>query len=101
MIAIILFLGCVLAFLAGAGVLVVAKSAIHEIEAFMLFLIGAVLLTGASVVEAINIARNKLIKAMEDSNFLLNIIANHTASKPEVRNGIQPSDWTGGPTSEE
>lgn len=46
--------------LAGMGILVVAKSAIHEIEAFVLFLIAAVLLIGASIVEAINAARLKL-----------------------------------------
>jgi len=57
---VVLLLLCGLAFLAGAGILVDAKSAIHEIEAFMLFLISAVLLTGASVVEAINIARKKI-----------------------------------------
>lgn len=57
---ILLFLLCVFAFLAGAGILASAKSAIHEIEAFMLFLISAVLLTGASVVEAINVARKKI-----------------------------------------
>ena len=34
-----------------------AKSAIHEIEAFLLFLIGAVFLVGAAIVEAINSQR--------------------------------------------
>jgi GYF domain 2 len=57
---IVLFLLCVLAFLAGGGILAAAQSAIHEIEAFILFLISAVLLVGASVVEAINAARKKI-----------------------------------------
>ena len=57
---VILFLLSVLAFLAGSGVLVGAESAIHEIEAFMLYLISAVFLSGAAVVEAINAARKKL-----------------------------------------
>jgi hypothetical protein len=57
---IILFLLSVLAFLAGSGVLVGAESAIHEIEAFMLYLISAIFLSGAAVVEAINAARKKL-----------------------------------------
>ena len=61
----VLFLLCVLAFLAGAGILADAKSAIHEIEAFILFLISAVLLAGASVVEAINLARKKVEAKME------------------------------------
>lgn len=43
-----------LAFLAGAGILAGAQSAIHEIEGFMLFLICAVLISGAATVGAIN-----------------------------------------------
>jgi len=57
---IVLFLFCVLAFLAGVVILVGAQSAIHEIEAFMFFLISAVFLIGASVVEAINMASKKI-----------------------------------------
>jgi hypothetical protein len=57
---VVLFLLCVMAFLAGCGVLLAATTAIHEIQAFMLFLISAVLLTGASVVEAINLARKRI-----------------------------------------
>ena len=48
-----LFILAVLAALAGAGILVSAKSAIHEIEAFILFLVGAVCLSGAAIVEAV------------------------------------------------
>lgn len=57
---ILLFLLAVLAFLAGAGVLTAAKSAIHEIEAFILFLIGAVFISGAGVVEAVNVLRKEV-----------------------------------------
>ena len=49
-----LFILCVLSFLAGVMILAGAKSAIHEIEGFLLFLIGAVFLIGAAIVEAIN-----------------------------------------------
>lgn len=42
---ILLFLLAVLTFLAGAGILAAAKSAIHEIEAFILFLISAVFIS--------------------------------------------------------
>ncbi len=65
---ILLFLLCALAFLAGAGILANAQSAIHEIEAFILFLISAVFLVGASVVEAINIARKKIESSMREAS---------------------------------
>ena len=52
-----LFILAVLAALAGAGTLVSAKSAIHEIEAFILFLVGAVCLSGAAIVEAVSSLR--------------------------------------------
>ncbi len=50
---ILLFLSSVLAFLAGLGILVASKSAIHEIEGFVLFIVSAVLFSGAVIVEAI------------------------------------------------
>lgn len=46
-------LACLTAF-AGVAVLLGAKSAIHEIEAFVLFLIGAVLLGSAAIVESVS-----------------------------------------------
>ena len=55
-----LFLLSVLVFLAGVGILSAAQSAIHEIDAFILFLICAVLLVGAAIVQAINIARKRI-----------------------------------------
>ena len=57
---IVLFLLAILAFLAGAGILAGAQSAIHEIEAFILFLICSVFITGAAVVEAVNLLRKEL-----------------------------------------
>lgn len=51
---ILLFVLAIFAFVFGLGFLGVAESAIHEIESFILFLISAVLMSGASVVEAIN-----------------------------------------------
>jgi len=57
---ILLFLLAILTFMAGASILAVAKSAIHEIEAFILFLISAVFISGASVVEAVNLLRKEV-----------------------------------------
>ncbi len=50
----------VLSFFAGAGIFASAKSAIHEIEAFVLFLIAAVFLVGASAVDAITSLRKSI-----------------------------------------
>lgn len=66
--SIVLFVLCVLAFLAGAGILAAAQSAIHEIEAFLLFLISAVLLMGASVVDAIGAARRRIEGLLQGFN---------------------------------
>jgi hypothetical protein len=54
---IFLFILCVLSFLAGVMVSAGVKSDIHEIEAFLLFLIGAVFLVGAAIVGAIHSQR--------------------------------------------
>jgi hypothetical protein len=43
----------VLALLAGGSIFSVAKSAVHEIEAFILLLIGAVFLVGAALLDAL------------------------------------------------
>lgn len=50
---VILFILAILAFLAGFGILVAAKSAVHEIEAFVVYVVAAVLLSGAAIVDAI------------------------------------------------
>jgi hypothetical protein len=57
---ILLFVLGLVAFLCGASVMAVAQSAVHEIEAFILFLIGAVFVSGAAIVEAVNGVRKKL-----------------------------------------
>jgi len=57
---ILLFLLALLAFLLGVIILASAKSAIHEIEAFILFLIGAVFISGAAILESMNLLRKKL-----------------------------------------
>jgi cytochrome c biogenesis protein CcdA len=57
---ILLFILGLVAFLYGASVMGVARSAVHEIEAFILFLIGAVFISGAAIVEAVNAVRKKL-----------------------------------------
>ena len=54
---IFLFILCVLSFLAGFMILAGAKSAIHEIEGFLLFLISAVFLVGAAIIDAIHSQR--------------------------------------------
>jgi hypothetical protein len=56
----LLFVLAVLAFLAGAMVLVGAQSAIHEIEGFVLFVCSAVFLAGSAIVEAVNQLRDRL-----------------------------------------
>ena len=58
---IILFFGAIAAILFGFMMLVAAKSAIHEIEAFILFLIGAVCLSGAGIIDAMYAMQKKLL----------------------------------------
>lgn len=65
---IFLFILSFFAFIAGFGILVAAKSAIHEIEAFMLFLVSSVLLIGAAIVEAITQVQEKLKPLIESSS---------------------------------
>ena len=55
---IFLLILCLLSGLAGLLIFAAAKSAIHEIEAFVLFLIAAVFLVGAAIVDAIHSQRN-------------------------------------------
>jgi 4-hydroxybenzoate polyprenyltransferase len=60
MMRIMLFILAILVFLAGVGILADAKSAIQEIEAFILFLIASVFISGAGVVEAVNLLRKDM-----------------------------------------
>jgi hypothetical protein len=64
---ILLFILAILAFLAGASIFAAAKSAIHEIEGFMLFLISAVFISGAGVVEAVNLLRKDMASFKEQA----------------------------------
>ncbi|MEA2031445.1 MAG: hypothetical protein U9N55_07625 [candidate division Zixibacteria bacterium] len=59
---ILLFILAIVAFFAGGAILADAKSAIHEIEAFIIFLISAVFISGAGIVEAVHQLRKELIK---------------------------------------
>lgn len=62
--AVILFLGAILVGLGGMLILANAQGAIHEIEAFILLLIAAVLGTGAFIVEALSLGFKKVTKAL-------------------------------------
>jgi len=61
----ILFIGFVIALLIGGSILLSAQSAIHEIEAFILFLISAVLLAGACIVDAVNGVKKEIREKLE------------------------------------
>lgn len=56
-----------LSFLAGGLIFFSAQSAIHEIEAFILFLIAAVFVVGFTIVDAIVAAREKIGKTLQSS----------------------------------
>src|SRR6187397_894873 len=56
----ILHLGAALSFLSGFVVLIVAKSPVQEISAFVLFVGSAVFIVGVCVVEAISITRKSI-----------------------------------------
>ena len=49
-----LFIVAILAFLFGLGVMVGSKSAVHEIEAMILFLISTVSMGCAGIIESVN-----------------------------------------------
>lgn len=57
---IVLFVLAILAFLSGFGILASAKSAIHEIEAFVLYIVSAVFFSGSAIVGAVNRIGDKL-----------------------------------------
>jgi hypothetical protein len=64
---ILLFILCAIAIFFGIALLGAAQSAVHEIEAFVLFLIAAVLLSGAAIIEAINLTGKKLLAAIDSA----------------------------------
>ena len=55
---ILLFLIAGFTFLGGLGILFGAKSAIHEIEAFLLFIISIISISGAGIVDAVHTLRS-------------------------------------------
>jgi len=57
---IILFVLASLAFIGGAAILTTNKSAAHEIEGLILLVIFAIFLTGAGIVEAINLLKKEI-----------------------------------------
>ena len=58
---VLLFVGAILAFVIGLLWLLVARSAIHEIQSFMLLLIAAVCMSGAGIVEAVNTLKKEVL----------------------------------------
>ncbi|GIW89844.1 MAG: hypothetical protein KatS3mg109_0276 [Pirellulaceae bacterium] len=63
-----LYLLSALALFTGVGILINAQSAVHEIEAFVVFLISAVYLVGASVIGAINSARKRIESSIREAS---------------------------------
>ncbi len=61
----ILFVLSIAAILYGTMIMGIAQSAIHEIEAFILFLVGAVLLSGGTIVKAVNTVHTKLAAVLK------------------------------------
>jgi high-affinity nickel permease len=57
---VVLFLLAIFAFLAGANALMEAKSVFHEIVGVILFLISAVFISAAAVVEAVGLLRKQV-----------------------------------------
>jgi hypothetical protein len=57
---IILFVLAIFSFIGGAAILTTAKSAAHEIEGLILLVVFAVFLSGAGIVEAINLLKKEM-----------------------------------------
>lgn len=53
----------IIAFVMGFGIFSQARSAVHEIEAFVLFAVSAILFSGYAIVSAINLLSNKIEKS--------------------------------------
>lgn len=77
---IVLAILCVLTFLGGCSIMAGAKSAIHEIESFILFLISAVLLIGGAVIEALSRSHKKFESVVES----MSATARNTAEGVQV-----------------
>lgn len=65
---VILFLMSLGAGCFGALIFLASESAIHEIEAFILFLIAAVFIGSAAICDAVIIARNQIVDAIEEAS---------------------------------
>lgn len=65
---VILLFAAILAFFAGGSVLNNSQSVLHEIEAFILLLIGAVFLSGACIIDAVYLIGKKIITKIPDKN---------------------------------
>jgi hypothetical protein len=70
--SILLFLLSIIAGFIGFAIMYDAKSAIHEIESFILFLIASVLFSGAIITDAVNKVRKKLDSESEEEDTALN-----------------------------
>ena len=94
---IILLVLSLLAFFAGVGFLSAAKSQIHEIEAFMLFIVAATLVSAAAVVDTVlrAIARNDRMEEMLEtlSNKMDAMGEKHRAEPPAVVTSEAPAYW--------
>lgn len=75
--------------LIGMGILFTAKSAIHEIEAFIVLLIGTVLLCSGSVVAALERIRKEiLIRWPEEEKELPLYHSSRPSNRVALRNGF-------------
>lgn len=63
-----LFLGSLIAGAWGCLVLAMAKSAIHEIQSYMMFLIAAVLFSSSAIIDAIMTIRKDFSKSLRSTN---------------------------------
>lgn len=80
---VLLFILGIFAFLAGAVILVAAQSSNHEIEGFLLFLISAVFISGAAIVEAVLY----LSKIMEEAALVHTRLLTALGTKSNVAQG--------------
>ena len=66
MLAFILFLGSIAVFLFGGSILLGTETVMHEITAMLVFLIAAVLFTGAFICDEVRMTRKELKKAKKE-----------------------------------
>ncbi len=83
---VILFVLAALAMFYGIGDFVLAKSAIHEIEGMLSFILAAVFLGSAAVTEAINISTKKIIREIVAGRVLI------SSERPTGKAPITPGE---------